>query len=329
MYNPFDIDRNCGDGPVHCPSDLVFHRVPLEPRVTADQTGELPGVWLTYNAVDPATIVPSDPAKAGSYFSAGPGRVGQSVVYVARSVNDGATWSIGPVETPAQGHQFFPDIDAHAGELGVVWQDNRGPTYDVQYPIGNTRDAQGRAISAGREIVNTFLASWTGTAWSPAQRVSTVGHQSQYEMFSSRDLPFHGDYNWISLAERPDGTVIGYMSWTDNRDVVVGADPRETQAQGGFNDGFDVLQCRIDLGAPATPANLPRRPARPLRRPVHRRQLRQRRWPGPKHLRHQRHLRLTTLFRSGRQAARRAAVAMPRPAGDGEPGHPTCVSITS
>ena len=127
----------------------------------------------------------------------------------------------------------------------------------MQYPIGNTRDAQGRAISAGREIVNTFLASWTGTAWSPAQRVSTVGHQSQYEMFSSRDLPFHGDYNWISLAERPDGTVIGYMSWTDNRDVVVGADPRETQAQGGFNDGFDVLQCRIDLGAPATPSTFP------------------------------------------------------------------------
>ena len=26
------------------------------------------------------------------------------------------------------------------------------------------------------------------------------GHQSQYEMFGSRDIPFHGDYNWISLA---------------------------------------------------------------------------------------------------------------------------------
>jgi hypothetical protein len=253
VYNPFDIARNCGDGPVHCPSDLVFHRVPLEPRATADQTGALAGVWLTYNAVAPATIVPSDPVKARSYFSAGAGRVGQSVVYVARSVNNGNTWTIGPVETAPQGHQFFPDIDAHAGELGVVWQDNRGPTYDVQYPVGNTRDAQGRAISAGPQIINTFLASWTGSAWSPAQRVSTVGHQSQYEMFSSRDLPFHGDYNWISLAERADGTVVGYMSWTDNRDVVVGADPRETQAQGGFN----VLQCRIDLGAPTTPATLP------------------------------------------------------------------------
>jgi hypothetical protein len=257
VYNPFDAGRNCGDGPLHCPSDLVFHRVPLEPRVTADQTGELAGVWLTYNAVAPATIVPSDPAKARSYFSAGPGRVGQSVVYVARSVNNGATWGIAPVEAAPQGHQFFADIDAHAGELGVMWQDNRGPTYDVQYPVGNTRDAQGRAVSAGRQIMNTFLASWTGTGWSPAQRMSTMGHQSQYEMFSSRDLPFHGDYNWISLAERSDGSVIGYMSWTDNRNVVQGPDPRETQAQGGFDDGFDVLQCRIDLGAPAPPATLP------------------------------------------------------------------------
>ena len=38
------------------------------------------------------------------------------------------------------------------------------------------------------------------------------------------------------------------MSWTDNRRRRRWRDPRETQAQGGFNDGFDVLQCRIDLG---------------------------------------------------------------------------------
>ena len=73
----------------------------------------------------------------------------------------------------------------------------------------------------------------------------------QYEMFGSRDIPFHGDYNWISLARRPDGSLFGYMSWTDNRDVVEGDDPRETTAPGGYDDNFDVLQCRVDLGAPA------------------------------------------------------------------------------
>jgi hypothetical protein len=250
IYNPFDTSRDCGDGAEHCPSDLVFHRIPLEPRLTSDQTGDLPGVWLTFNAVKPDTIVPSDPVKAKSYSSAGAGVVGQSVVYVTRTTDDGATWSLpATVEASPQGHQFFPDIDAHAGELGVVWQDNRGPTYDVQYPVGNTRDGQGRAISAGTQILNTFMAAWNGTAFDAAVKVSTVAHQSQYEMFAARSVPFHGDYNWISLAE-VEGTVVGYMSWTDNRDVVPGSDPRELQAQNGFDDGFDVAQCLIDLAPP-------------------------------------------------------------------------------
>jgi hypothetical protein len=256
-YIPFDGTRDCGDGPFHCPSDLVFHRVPLEPRSTADQTGELEGVWLTYNAIDPDTVAPSDPDEAGSYSSAGSGRVGQSVVYVARTVDDGATWDIDPVESEPKGHQFFPDLDANAGQLGIVWQDNRGETYSVQYPVGNTRDADGRGVSAGTAILNTQFASWTGTGWSDVITVSSAAHQSQYEMFASRNIPFHGDYNWISLAERADGSVFGYMSWTDNRDVVPGVDPRETELEPGFVDGFDVLQCREDLGATMEPAVLP------------------------------------------------------------------------
>ena len=62
-------------------------------------------------------------------------------------------------------------------------------------------------------------------------------------MFSARDLPFHGDYNWISLA--------------DTGDVVPGSDPRELQAQSGFNDGFDVAQCLVDLNPPPGGATLP------------------------------------------------------------------------
>jgi hypothetical protein len=260
MYEPFDTSRDCGDGAEHCPSDLVFHRVPLEPRLTSDQTGLLPGVWLTYNAVDPDTIEASDPDEAMSYFSAGPGLVGQSVVYVGRTTNNGQNWTIDTVENNPLGHQFFPDIDAHAGELGVVWQDNRGATYNVQYPVGNTRDAQGRAISAGTQIINTYMAAWTGSGFGATVKVSSTGHQSQYEMFGARSVPFHGDYNWISLAKRTNGDVIGYMSWTDNRNVVPGTDPRELQEQNGFNDGFDVLQCLIDLGTPegAVTDGLPR-----------------------------------------------------------------------
>jgi hypothetical protein len=251
-YFPFDGGaRDCGDGPFLCPAQFVFHRVPLEPRSTADQSGALPGVYLVYNEIRPGSAVPSQ----SSYSSAGGGQVGQSLVYVVRSTNNGASWS-NPmaVDPAARGHQYFPDIDALNGKLAVVWQDNRlDNDYSVQLPAGNKYDAAGRPVSSGRDVVNTFVSTSTnGTTYVPlGTRVSSDSHQPQYEMFGSRDIPFQGDYNWISLAERPDGTLFGYMTWTDNRDVVEGDDPRETTAPGGYDDNFDVLQCRTDLGAPS------------------------------------------------------------------------------
>ncbi|MDQ3937908.1 MAG: glycoside hydrolase [Chloroflexota bacterium] len=241
-YAPADPSRDCGDGPFQCPADFVFHRVPLEPRVTADQNGELDGIFLTYNAVDPASIVPSDT----SYSSAGAGRVGQSLIYVVSSTNNGRTWSPPVAVNPGAGvmqtgHHFFPDIDALNGQLAVVWQDNRNdPEKSVQFPIGNMHDADKRGVSTGAEVVDSFLATSTnGAAWTTVQ-VSDQGHQSQYEMFGARDIPFHGDYNWISLVwDDSADQLVGYMTWTDNRDVVEGTDPRET-----FDDGFDVHQCR-------------------------------------------------------------------------------------
>jgi len=240
-YNPFDADRNCGDGALHCPSDFVFARIPLEVRIAADQSGGLPGVYLAYMEIRPGSVVPS----TSSYYSAGPGMVGQSLVYTVRTTNNGATWSA-PVAVDAQpvGHQFFPDLDLLDGTLAVMWQDSRtDPAYSVQRPTGNTRDAQGRAISSGTNIVNSFLTtSVNGTTFTPSVKISSQGNQPQYEMFGNRQLPFYGDYNWISLARLPAGGLLGYTTWTDNRDVVAGADPREA-----FNDGFDVLQCRSAL----------------------------------------------------------------------------------
>jgi hypothetical protein len=221
----------------------VFHRVPLEPRVTSDQSGELSGVYLTYNEIRPGSTEPSET----SYSSAGPGRVGQSLVYVVRTTDDGTTWSQPQaVGAAASGHQFFSDIDAFRGEVAVVWQDSRtDPAYSVQRPIGNTA----AATSSGTNVVNSFFShSTNGTTWSASTKVSSVGHQSQYEMFGERNIPFHGDYNWISLANtdpaNPESPLIACMSWTDNRDVVSGTDPRE----GSEQDGFDVKQCRVDLG---------------------------------------------------------------------------------
>lgn len=250
-YFPRDGARDCGDGAFICPTEFVFHRVPLEPRVTADQTGELEGVYLVYNAIRSGSEVASET----SFASAGGGQVGQSLVYVIRSVDDGATWSAPTAVDPAAaGHQFFPDIDALDGTIAVVWQDNRtDAAYSVHLPIGNTYDAEDRPVSSGTDVVNTFVSySINGTSYTPlGDPVSSESHQTAYEMFGSREIPFHGDYNWISLASREDGTLFGYMSWTDNRDVVEGDDLRETTAEGGYDDNFDVLQCRIDLGAPA------------------------------------------------------------------------------
>jgi hypothetical protein len=233
-YFPFDtIARDCGDGPDLCPSGFVFARVPLEPRVTADQSGGLPGVYVTYNAIDPATVTDS----TTSYDSAGPGtgRVGRGVVYVTRSLDDGLHWGP-PVKVDdagGSGHQFFPDVDALDGTLVAVWQDDRGSDYSMQRPIGNTP-----AATSSGATVGTFAAySTNGTSFTPLGMVSSVRQPMQYEMFDARSVPFLGDYNWVSLVST-DAGLRGYMAWTDNRDVAPGTDPRESA-----QDGFDVHMC--------------------------------------------------------------------------------------
>jgi hypothetical protein len=241
-YFPSDGARDCGDGPFLCPSGFVFFRVPLEPRVTADQSGMLPGIYATYNAVDPATVVASN----SSYSSAGAnsGFVGRSVAYVIRSIDDGATWSAPIPVDPAggRGHQFFSDVDALGGKLVAIWQDNRtDDAYSVQLPIGNTRDAQGRPVASGTDVVGTYASvSDNGTSFTPLGEMSSATHQPSYEMFGNRHIPFQGDYNWIALAFDGARSLFGYMGWTDNRDVLPGVDIRETD----YVDGFDVHQCR-------------------------------------------------------------------------------------
>jgi hypothetical protein len=118
--------------------------------------------------------------------------------------------------------------------------------------------------------------SQSGGSWSDSIPVSSVGHQPQYEMFGNRDIPFHGDYNRISLADSgdPDHPLFADESWTDNRDVVPSTDPREIEEQ----EGFDVLRCRVDLAE-----DTQSRDDGPLaRRALYRRQLRR---PRPGHLR--------------------------------------------
>jgi hypothetical protein len=236
-YNPFDTARDCGDGVDACPSGFVFHRVPLEPRITSDPTGRLAGVFAIYNAVDPATTV----ASTTSYSSAGSGGsglVGQSKVYVARSLDNGQTWTPYLVANNSVGHQYFPDGDALAGQLAVVWQDSRVDNdYSIQRPVGNLANA----TSSGTDALSTFVAvSTNGTSFGAPQEVASVRQQPQYEMFDAASVPFLGDYNWIQMVDAGGGSLFGYLTWTDNRDVVPGTDPREAT-----QDGFDTEGCWV------------------------------------------------------------------------------------
>ena len=101
---PGQPPRDCGDGLFLCTDEFVFPRVPLEPRSTADQSGELDGVYLTYNAINPDSVEDSET----SYSSAGGGRVGQSLVYVVSTTDDGVTWSDPVAVDPAETDPVLP-----------------------------------------------------------------------------------------------------------------------------------------------------------------------------------------------------------------------------
>jgi hypothetical protein len=228
--------RDCGSGPFACQSGFVFFRHDSQPRITADPKAANQNVYLVYDATIPGT----EQASQTTYNTADPLgttlRVGQGAIYF--TTLSGGSWSTPRLLAPTtRGHQFFPDINADGGVLHAVWHDSRNdPAYSVQYPPGNNgavRDAAGFA-QATRGL-DTYGASSTngGTSWALA-RLSVAGQMPNYEMFGDRQVPFHGDYNYVSSVGS-----FAYNTWTDTRQVAPGDDPRYV---GG--EGFDVLQCR-------------------------------------------------------------------------------------
>ena len=251
-YAPANPTRDCGDGVFLCTDEFVFPRVPLEPRSTADQTGELDGVYLTYNAVNPDSIEDSET----SYSSAGGGERGP--VTRLRGQHDRRRCDLERSGRRGSGRDRTPVLPRHrcAGRHGRSWSGR------TTAPTTTTASSCPSATPTTTRTGRCHRAPTWSTRLRPTRRTvcrirpsltrcRRESHQPSYEMFGSRDVPFQGDYNWVSLAERNDGSLFGYMSWTDNRDVVEGDDLRETTAEGGYDDNFDVLQCRTDLGAPS------------------------------------------------------------------------------
>lgn len=231
--------RDCGDGPDECVSGFVFARAASLPQATVDEQGT---VFLTWEEV---ATVPDN----GDTFRPD----GQSQVVVVASSNGGSTWSSPVVVDPQPiGHQFWPNIevDHSTGQLALIYYDSRAdPSYSVSRPIGNLPggvSACGAPVgSEVCNVLNTYIAtSPDGVIWTSTQ-LSTIGHQPQYEAFAGQQVPFQGDYLGIDAAG---GIVFG--AWTDNRDIIPGADARETE-----QDGFDVLQCRASPSDPNTCRN--------------------------------------------------------------------------
>jgi len=241
--DPQATARDCGDGPFTCQSGYVFLRADTQVRITADPNGDPDEVFVVYDASVPGT----ETATGTTYGTMGSGTGSQASVYFIRTTNGGGSWtSPSRIDPQATGHQFFPDIDAADGVLHAVYHDSRiddstgpaGGDYRT-VPISNqwVADNPPGAVSSGPGLETFYGTSLDGGASWTTTLVSSVAQMPQYEMFGNRDVPFHGDYNYISAA---DGRV--FMAWTDTRDVVAGTDPRYP-VDGG--DGFDVLQCRV------------------------------------------------------------------------------------
>jgi hypothetical protein len=225
------LARDCGDFSSACQSGYTFFRRASSTQSRSDQRDNVNEfVYLVFDATIPGTEVSS----GTSYGSIEPGVASQSGVYFVRY--DGATGvatAARRIDANAAGHQLFPAISADGGVLHALWWDSRNdPNYSVRRPIGN--DAAGH-VGASLDV---FAAKSTdqGNTWTTATRLTNTTTNPNYEQFSDRTVPFAGDYLWITSVGN-----FAFGAWTDWRNTVVGADPREL---GSSNEGADVKQCR-------------------------------------------------------------------------------------
>jgi hypothetical protein len=241
--------RDCGDGPFVCQSGYVFGRVDSSPRNAADPVaGDGDDYYIVIEATVPGTQRPS----LTSYGTVTSGVGSQGSVYFTKSENGGRTWSpLTRIDPQPKGNQFYPDIDANAGKLHAMWQDTRASTATgpdgswITVPFENQWVAANPpgAVSSGPGVETFYsTSSNAGGSWTTT-KASSVAYKLNWEQFGNRDIPFFGDYNYISAV----GSKV-FLNWTDGRDTVPGTDPRYTNGDG--TDGFDVFQTRACTGTP-------------------------------------------------------------------------------
>jgi hypothetical protein len=246
---PKQSARDCGDGPFACQSGYVFGRVNSAPRNAADPVaGEGDELYVVIEATVPGTQRPT----GTTYGTIVPGTASQGSIYFTKTENGGATWSpLTRIDPQPKGNQFYPDVDANDGKLHVVWQDTRvdsgtGPDgHWSTVPFENRSVASNPpgGVSSGPSVESFYSTSSNGGASWTTSLASSVAYKLNWEQFGNRDIPFFGDYNYVSAV----GSKV-LITWADGRDVVPGTDPRYTNGDG--TDGFDVFQTRVCTGTP-------------------------------------------------------------------------------
>jgi hypothetical protein len=239
---PQQSARDCGDGPFLCQTGYVFGRVNSAPRNAADPVaGEGDELYVVIEATVPGTQRPT----GTTYGTVVPGTASQAAIYFTKTENGGATWSpLTRIDPQPKGNQFYPDIDANGGRLHAVWQDTRvdpatGPDgHWSTVPFENRHVATNPpgSVSSGNAVQSFYATSSNGGASWTSTLASSVAYKLNWEQFGARDIPFFGDYNYISAV----GSKV-LMTWADGRDTVPGTDPRYTNGDG--TDGFEVLMC--------------------------------------------------------------------------------------
>jgi hypothetical protein len=228
--------RDCGDFADACQSGFTFFRRVTNTQATADQFDRThEWIYVVFDASKGPIL-----DTGTTYGTISPGKAAQTAAYFVRY--NGATGHVdlGPVllKDETVGHQVFPDISADGGVLHAEWWDSANDRcYSPIRPIGNCAD--GTTVPS----LDVYATTSTdhGATFSTPVKVTDVMSNPNFEQFDNRQVPFAGDYLTVTgLGSFAFGT------WTDWRNTVQGADPREVTEDKDAGSS-DVKQCRVVL----------------------------------------------------------------------------------
>jgi hypothetical protein len=228
--------RDCGDFADACQSGYTFFRRVTNTQSTADEYDTAhEWIYIVYDASKGPAL-----DTGTTYGTLEVGKAAQTAAYFVRYNGATGQVEVGPklLDDQPRGHQTFPDIGADGGTLHALWWDSRNdPCYSPIRPIGNCSN---RTTVPSLDVFATKSTD-NGAHWTTPIRVTDAMSNPNWEQFDNRAVPFGGDYLTItSFGDHSFGT------WTDWRNTVQGADPRET-TEDTDTATSDVHQCRIVL----------------------------------------------------------------------------------